>query len=196
MAACSQIGSTQIRNRATIGGNIVNAAPCADSVPPLIAYNAKLKLQSKRGVREIPAADFILKNYQTQIQKDEILVSFSIPKPAKKYAFNYFKLGRRKAVNITRISIGILISYDEKGIVEECKIVSGSLFSKPKRIPEIERIISGKPLSEEIIDFIEKPLREIIDAEIGRRWSSEYKIPVFINMCQDALREMGEKVKR
>ena len=192
--ACSQIGSKQIRNRATIGGNIVNAAPCADSVPPLIAYNATLKLQSKQnGIRKIPIEDFIIKNYHTQIRNDEILVSIAVPKPKKPYHYSYFKLGRRKALNITRISIGILISFGKDSVVEECKIVSGSLFSKPKRIPEIENILKGQPLTENIVNSIKKPLEKLINDEIGKRWSSEYKIPVFVNMCKDALAELIRK---
>ena len=93
--ACSLIGSKQIRNRATLGGNIVNAAPCADSVPPLVIYDAKVILQSIDGLREIPIKDFIVKNYQTQIKPSEILTAIVIPLPQKKFYHSYYQLGKK-----------------------------------------------------------------------------------------------------
>ena len=95
-------------------------------------------------------------------------------------------------MNITRISIGILISF-ENNQIEECKIVSGSLFHKPKRIEKIEQILIGKELSKESINSIEEPLKKIIDDAIGKRWSSVYKLPVFVNMTKDALTEIIEQ---
>ncbi|HHE38013.1 MAG TPA: aldehyde oxidase, partial [Candidatus Cloacimonetes bacterium] len=190
--ACSSIGSTQIRNRATIGGNIINAAPCADSVPPLILRSAELVLQSKSENRKIPIKDFIIKHYKTQIKTDEILISISIPKPSnKKYYHSYSQLGRRNAMNITRMSISAMISFASNKNIEECYLVDGSLFSCSQRLTNVENFLIGKPLNEQTIEAIEKPLSEKIEKEIGNRWSSEYKKPVFINMCKDALREIA-----
>lgn len=192
--ACSLIGSKQIRNRATLGGNIVNAAPCADSMPPLILYDATFVLQSKHGLREIPVKDFIIKNYTTQIQPDEILTAIVIPVPIKKYFNSYFQLGRRNAVNITRMSAGALMSFDTEKKIEECRIASGSLFDRPQRIEEIEKLFIGKELTTQLIEEIEKPLQNIIDSAIGKRWSSEYKTPVFINICKDVLKEILNQI--
>jgi len=187
--ACSTIGSLQIRNRGTIGGNIVNAAPCADSYPPLIAYKADFILTSVKGTRTIPANEFIIKNYKTQLEADEILTEVFIPIPKKKYLFSYYQLGRRNAVNITRISVGALISF-ENNKVDDCKIVSGSLFQKPMQIEEIEQILIGKELTIQSVNLIEESLKKIIDDAIGKRWSSAYKLPVFVNMTKDALTEI------
>ena len=194
--ACSLIGSPQIRNRATIGGNIVNAAPCADAVPPLILYNAKLILKSQKGTREIKIQDFIIKSYQTKIKPDEILVSIKVPKPEKKYYYSYFQLGRRNALNITRMSISAIVSLDKNNLVEECRLVDGSLFSHPQRLTVIEDLITGKELNNIIISEIEKPLFELINREIGNRWSSEYKMPVFINLLKSVLIDIKDKIGR
>lgn len=194
--ACSLIGSKQIRNRATIGGNIVNAAPCADSVPPLIIYGAKVILRSSKGTREIALKDFIVKNYTTQIEADEILTAIVIPIPEKKYYNSYFQLGRRNAVNITRMSVGVMISFNTGNTIDDCRIVAGSLFSKPERIQNIEKLLIGKPITEGLINEIEKPLQGIIDEAIGKRWSSEYKTPVFINICKDALLDILNQKKK
>ena len=191
--ACASIGSTQIRNRGTIGGNIVNAAPCADSLPPLILYNATVNLRSRSGSRDIPLKDFVLRHYRTQIQPDEILASITIPKPEKDYYSSYFQLGRRNAMNITRMSISAMIAFDEDGHVEECCLVDGSLFSRSQRLTPVENVLLGKPLTEDVIDAIKAPLSEMVASEIGNRWSSEYKMPVFINVCQDVLRDIQQQ---
>ncbi len=193
--ACSLIGSKQIRNKATLGGNIVNAAPCADSVPPLILYDAKVILQSKSETREISVKDFIIKNYQTQIKPDEILTAIVIPITQKKYYHSYYQLGRRNALNITRMSVGVMIAVDSEKNVTDCRIAAGSLFDRPQRINNIEEIFIGKELTKELIDEIEKPLQSIIDIAIGKRWSSEYKTPVFINICKDVLKEILIQLK-
>ncbi|MFH0865968.1 MAG: molybdopterin cofactor-binding domain-containing protein [Bacteroidota bacterium] len=194
--ACSLIGSKQIRNRATLGGNIVNAAPCADSVPPLIIYDAIVVLQSKNGIREIPLKDFIVKNYTTQIRPDEILTAIAIPVPVRKYYNSYFQLGRRNAVNITRMSVGALIAFDSEKKIGECRIAAGSLFDRPQRIEEIEKLFVGNEFTEKLIDAIDKPLQNIIDCAIGKRWSSEYKTPVFINICKDVLKDILNQIKK
>jgi len=186
--ASSMIGSTQIRNRATIGGNIVNAAPCADSVPPLIVYNASLLIKSEGNSRIIPISEFIEWTYKTKIRSDELLVEIIIPKmKKKKYYTSYYQLGRRNAVNITRMSISVVMSFDNNDNIEECNIVDGSLFSKSQRLTSVENVLIGKKLNEDLILASEQPLNEKIEQEIGGRWSAEYKQPVFINLFKDAL---------
>ena len=192
LKACSLIGSTQIRNRATIGGNIVNSAPCADSVPPLIVYKANLHLCSSKGERIVPISKFIERHYKTEIQSDEILTAIIIPKlPDKKYYHSYYQLGRRSAVNITRMSICVMLSFDKDDKIDECCIVDGSLFSRSQRITDVEKALIGKHLNEQTISAAEKPLAEKIEKEIGGRWSVEYKKPVFINLFKDALEEIN-----
>lgn len=189
--ACSKIGSLQIRNRGTLGGNIANAAPCADSVPPLILYGAKVTLASKRGIRKVNVSDLIIRNYYTSLEADEMLVSVTIPKPKDQKSFtSYYQLGRRNAVNITRLSISAMISFDEKGNIEKCGIVDGSLFSKPQRLVDVENYLIGKELNAKTIEEAVKPLADKIEAEIGKRWSAAYKKPVFINIFKDALKDI------
>nr|WP_234418608.1 FAD binding domain-containing protein [Dongshaea marina] len=110
--ACATIGSRQIRNRATLAGNIVNAAPCADSAPPLIAYGAEVELCSVAGTRFIDLEAFITGSYRTQIRPDEILKSVHLPVPQVGYFSDYYaQLGRRNAVNITRQSLSALFHF-------------------------------------------------------------------------------------
>lgn len=193
-SACSQIGSTQIRNIATIGGNIVNAAPCADSIPPLIFYDAELSLSSAKGTRTIPMKDFIIKSYHTAIESDEILTAVNIPLPQPPKSFShYFQLGRRKALNITRISICASLEFDQDKKICNCRIVAGSLLEKPGRLPELEEFIIGRWIDEKLYRDLKYRLNSILNPKIGKRWSASYKIPVFVNLVIAAMADFKKQ---
>jgi CO/xanthine dehydrogenase Mo-binding subunit/CO/xanthine dehydrogenase FAD-binding subunit len=192
--ACSQIGSTQIRNIATIGGNIVNAAPCADSVPPLIFYNAQLILQSAEGSRTLLASDFIIQSYQTNIKPDEILTAIRIPLPPDNITFSYYyQLGRRQALNITRLSICARIEFDCDKKISDCQIVAGSLLGKPEHLPELEEFITGRWIDEKLYRDLKYKINKILTPMIGKRWSAAYKIPVFNNLVIAAMTDVKKQ---
>ncbi len=191
--AISRIGALQIRNRATIGGNIVNAAPCADSVPPLILYDAKLRIVGHDGEREVNAADFVRGAYRTALKRGEILESILLPEPEGNFLWAYYQLGRRNAMNITRMSCAITAKLDSSGIIEGCRIVQGSLLARPGRLLEVEKAMTGQSPIHGLTDDAEAVLRKILENEIGGRWSSEYKIPAFIGMVNDLFRELAVK---
>ncbi len=188
--ACRQIGSTQIRNRATIAGNMVNAAPCADSVPPLIMYGATVELQSADTTRSVPLEDFILRSYKTVIKPDEILTKIIVPKSDKHFVKHYYQLGRRNAVNITRMSISIIMDINNEGIIEESRLVDGSLLSHPQRLSCVEEVLNGQKLTTQLINNVEAPLRDFLEKELGGRWSAPYKIPVFVNLVKAGLNDI------
>ncbi len=194
VSACAQIGSTQIRNVATIGGNIVNAAPCADSVPPLIFYEAELLLQSLKGSRKVFLSDFIVKSYQTLIEPDELLVAIHIPLPQNNHApWHYYQLGRRQALNITRLSICAQAEFDQDKKMHHCHFVAGSLLAKPTRLTEIESVINDRWIDEKLFRDLKFKLSKILTREIGGRWSAAYKIPVFINLIIAALSDFKQQ---
>ena len=188
--AISLIGSLQIRNRACLAGNIANASLSADSVPPLIAYKAKVLLESVDNKRELAISDFIIKGYQTQLKDNEIITKIIIPIEKKNFKYSYFQLGRRGAVNITRLSIAVLLELQGNSKVKEIRIVPGALFNKFERFSEIENYLKDKELNEEIIEKTTEILSEKIEKEIGGRWSSEYKKPVFLNLFKNSLNEL------
>ncbi|MBN1949205.1 MAG: molybdopterin-dependent oxidoreductase [Candidatus Cloacimonetes bacterium] len=191
--ACTQIGSLQIRNRATIGGNIVNAAPCADSVPPLILYDASITLTSPSGSRVLRVDEFLERSYRTKILPDEILTAISLPLPRQEYRHFYYQLGRRQAVNITRLSLSGIACFDDQGLIHECRLVDGALFPKPRRLLEIENLLHNSFPTPALIGEIEYILDAIIEKEIGKRWSVAYKKPVFINLVKAAIMELTKR---
>jgi CO/xanthine dehydrogenase FAD-binding subunit len=192
--ACQKVGSKQIRNRATIGGNIVNAAPCADSVPPLIAYGAELVLQSVAGKRRLSVADFITNGYETKLESGELLVEIILPAPPPNLIQNYDQLGRRNALNITRLSLTSLFSIDGDGKIGLCRLVDGALLSKPGRLSAVEEALLGKTLNDATVSEALKVLEKLIEDEIGGRWSAVYKKPVYLNIFRDQVNRVRSQI--
>jgi CO/xanthine dehydrogenase FAD-binding subunit len=185
--AVSTIGSPQIRNRGTIGGNIMNAAACADTVPPLMALGAVVKLQSVKGLREIPLIDFFVKPYETTAVHTELLtgIRFSRLPAGAKSAF--IKLGRRNALAISRLSVAAVLRKTAAGIIEEARIVPGAAFPKWQRVAEAEKLLVGNKPSKELFAEAGRKVSEVMISFTGRRWSTEYKEPVISALVRRAL---------
>ena len=120
--AAVQVGSVQIRNRATLTGNFVNNAPCADSVPPLLVYDAEIKIRSLKGERRLPLREFLIKPYRTQLQPDEMVTEIFLPPPPAGFEGAFYKLGRRRAVAISRITLALLVKLND-GVIEDIRDV-------------------------------------------------------------------------
>jgi CO/xanthine dehydrogenase Mo-binding subunit/CO/xanthine dehydrogenase FAD-binding subunit len=192
VTACNTIGSLQLRNRATLGGNIVNAAPCADSVPPLIMYDAEVELQSReRGTRRVSLSDFITAGYRTLIQPDELLTAVILPPPLQheRLQQRYLQLGRRNALNITRQSLtGQFVIDNAKNLIR-CRLVDGAMFSKPQRLITLEKCLTGRRLDARLIEEGATVMQNLLNEAIGSRWSAAYKVPVGVEMLRQMLEE-------
>lgn len=187
--AVSGIGSLQIRNRATIAGNFVNNAPCADSVPALLVYNAKLEIKSLTNKRNISLQDFLEAPYKTKIQENELVTKIIIPIPSQNYIGEFYKLGRRRAVTISRITLAILCDV-EKNNFKEIRIASGAITPIGKRFYEIEKFATGKQINNDLLIEISQMIgKEIINAT-GLRWSTAYKLPVVQQSLYQLLNKM------
>jgi carbon-monoxide dehydrogenase medium subunit/xanthine dehydrogenase FAD-binding subunit len=188
--AASTVGSVQIRNRATIGGNFINNAPCADSVPPLLVYEASIIIRSQSGQRQVPLEQFLLEPYFTQLQKGEIVTKILIPKMGENYSGFSYKLGRRRAVAISRISLAVLFRTNHSAF-EDFRIASGAITPIGKRFHSIEEYAAGKSTDETSLKKLSIKLGEEILSATGLRWSSAYKLPVvqrvFYNLISGAI---------
>jgi CO/xanthine dehydrogenase FAD-binding subunit len=194
--ATGLVGSWQIRNRGTVGGNIVNASPCADSVPALLNYDVDIVLVSKRGKRSIKLAEFITKPYQTQRNPDELLHSIKCKKADKSAGFSYIKLGRRQAVNISRMTLAVTLAKDENNIIKKATIAAGSVFPAPALMPEIEKMLVGEMASSPLFEQAANLAAELMIKESGFRWSTPYKQPVLVGLIQRALGEASGLVAK
>jgi len=175
--AASTVGSLQIRNLATMTGNFVNNAPCADSVAPLLVYNTKIEIQSKTGIREIALEDFLIAPYKNQLQAGEIVTNIIIPKPSQNVKGKFYKLGRRRGVAISRISLAVLAEIDNNDI-KDMRIASGAVTPIGKRFHKLEDAVKGKTVSDELLKEMAIEMGNQILNDTGLRWSSAYKLPV------------------
>jgi CO/xanthine dehydrogenase FAD-binding subunit len=185
--AAAGIGSPQIRNRGTIGGNIMNAAACADTVPPLIALGARITLRSSRGERVLSLAEFFVKPYETAARRDEILTQIQFPKLPQGAKSAFIKLGRRNALSISRLSVAAILRYDASGAITDARIVPGAAFPRWQRVPDAENLLLGKKPSKELFTAAGKKVSDVMIAYTGRRWSTEYKEPVLALLVRRAL---------
>jgi CO/xanthine dehydrogenase FAD-binding subunit len=188
--ACSLVGSSLIRNRGTIGGNIANNANCADSIPPLLISDAVVCLKSFGRDRIIKLEEFLEKNSSVDIQKGEVLYSVTA-KSLKGYKWNLIKVGRRKSLAISRLTLAIALK-EINGIIEDLRICPGAMLSKQTRLHATENKFKGEKLSECIEAIADSAALEVI-ALSGRRWSTEYKEPVLRGLIIRTLEEWGKQ---
>lgn len=185
--ASGTIGSLQIRNRATIAGNFVNNAPCADTVPTLLVYDASIEIKSLKETRIILLQEFLQGPYKTQLQQDELVTRIIIPVPQQNYFGDFYKLGRRSAVAISRLTLAVLVRLNEKKIAD-IKIASGAVTPIGTRFPKLEKFAKGKVMSDNLLRDLSKKMGEEVLAITGLRWSSDYKLPVVQQMFYQLLK--------
>lgn len=187
-AASATVGAAQHRNIATIGGNIMNASPAADTVPALIALEASAVLRSREGERVSPLSGIFVKPYQTDAKPNEILttVRFRRLPAAAKSAF--VKLGRRNALAISRMNVAVVL-FLRDGAISEARIAPGSATPMPERFAAAEKILIGQKPSEELFRAAGAAVAAEMVERSGRRWSTPYKEPVIAALTARALRE-------
>jgi CO/xanthine dehydrogenase FAD-binding subunit len=143
-SAAATIGAPQIRNRGTIGGNVMNAAACADTVPALIALGATVTLQSNAGPRELSLSEFFLQPYQTKANPDELLTAIHFPALGATARSAFIKLGRRNALSIARLSVAAILEMDEDSRITGARIVPGAAFPTWRRVTAAEQMLIGE----------------------------------------------------
>jgi CO/xanthine dehydrogenase FAD-binding subunit len=185
--ACASVGAPQIRNRGTLGGNVMNAAPCADGVPALVALGALATLRSTRGERRVPIAGLFVKPYVTRARPDEVLTSLEFDPLPPGSGSTFLKLGRRNALAIARLSVAAVLACNGSGTIADARLVPGAGFPVWRRVAEAERLLIGERPSAALFTEAGAACARAMRAESGRRWSTEYKEPVLEVLVRRAL---------
>lgn len=172
--ACLTFGSPQIRNTATIGGNIANASPSADTFPPLIVHETVAVVAGPAGRRRIPVEESTAGPYKSNIGPDELLVRF-ILKPAEGKWCEFLKIGRRKALAIARVSMAVVAEKDARGAISFIRFCLGSSTPVPCRIMEVENFLAGKIPDEAVLSEGGRLAAEKMIEISGRRPTTVYK---------------------
>ncbi len=144
-SAAREIGGIQIQNRGTVAGNLCNASPAADSVPPLLTLDAEVELVSAVGTRRVSLADFIVGNRKTVRRPDEILANVIVPRTFDDAASAFLKLGARRYLVISIVMVAAVVKTDNAGRVTDARIAVGSCSAVARRLTLLERALVGVP---------------------------------------------------
>jgi CO/xanthine dehydrogenase FAD-binding subunit len=186
-AAAKEVGSVQIQNRGTVAGNLCNASPAADGVPPLLALDAEVELASAGGRRRMPLSQFLAGNRKTARRADEILAAVLIPRRMENAASAFLKLGARRYLVISISMVAAVVQADEAGIVVEAHVAVGSCSAKAQRLVGLENDLVGLPAKAGIGTAVQAehltPLSPIDDV----RATADYRRDASLTLVQRAL---------
>jgi CO/xanthine dehydrogenase FAD-binding subunit len=185
-SAAREVGGVQIQNRGTVAGNLCNASPAADGVPPLLALDAEVELVSKVGVRRMPLADFIVGNRKTQRKADELLTAVLVPRALENAASMFVKLGARRYLVISISMVAVVVLVSERRILE-ARVAVGSCSAVARRLRALESDLVGASVGDGLGAVVKPehlaPLSPIDDV----RATAEYRMDASLLLVQRAL---------
>lgn len=186
-AAAREVGSVQIQNRGTVAGNLCNASPAADGVPPLLALDAEVELTSQAGRRRMPLAQFITGNRKTLRNSDEILSAVYVPRAIENAASAFLKLGARRYLVISISMVAAIVQADTAGRVAALRVAVGSCSATAQRLRTLEMDLMGRPCAAGIGNAVRiehlDPLSPIDDV----RATAEYRLDASLTLLRRAL---------
>jgi CO/xanthine dehydrogenase FAD-binding subunit len=190
----------QIREQATIGGNLVNASPAGDSIPPLLTQDASVTLwrleDGRPASRSMPLSEFVTGPSRTALQPGELLGHIEV-EPASAYGTAFEKVGHRRSLVISTICLAVLARLDATCTrFHDVRIAIGAVGPVPERIPDVERLLVGRPVTAELI----AAAAQMAEHHVRSRTRVEYRREVLVNFVErgivNALKECGLAVDR
>lgn len=191
-AAAGRVGSWQIRSRATLGGNLVNASPAADTPPALAALEAVATIASPEGQRRLSVEEVLVGPNKSALNRDEVLVGFRLPvKPGRISAFG--KIGSRTEVSISRLNLAVSAVAAPEGTITEARVFVGTLGLAARRVVEAEKCLMDSGLQAEGL-FAEALISGVEEAIPGRS-TLPYKCSAVRALGQDALADLRSQLE-
>jgi carbon-monoxide dehydrogenase medium subunit len=194
--AASVLGSMEIRNRATVGGNLCTAAPSADMPPSLLVLGAKAVIATKKGENVLPLEDFFAGPKKTVLNHDEILVRLELPPVEPNSAGEYIKFGRRNAMEIAMIGVAALITLENgNSTCKEARLAYATAAPTPIRSKEAEKVLTGKKLVREIIELAAETASKEASPRTSWRTTEEYRRDLIRVLTGRAIQKAVDKLK-
>jgi CO/xanthine dehydrogenase FAD-binding subunit len=185
-AAAREVGSVQIQNRGTIAGNLCNASPAADGVPPLVALDAEVELTSQAGTRRLPLSNFILGNRKTALQPNEILTRILVPRELENASSAFLKLGSRRYLVISIVMVAVVLQVDD-GRVTLARIAVGSCSVVARRLFELEQNLAGQIAGTALSKLVRADYFASLSPIDDVRASAAYRRDAALTLVQRAL---------
>jgi carbon-monoxide dehydrogenase medium subunit len=190
------IGGTAIQGRAGVGGNLCNASPAADGIPPLIVLNATCVIAGLKGEREIPVEDFCTGPGQTALEKGEMLVSIKVPAPQKNSSSYYLRFIPRNEMDIAVVGAGASVILDDaKQRIVSAKIALGAVAPTPLFAEEASALLAGKEISDAVIDEAAQAAQAIARPISDMRGTVEQRTHLVGVLTRRALNGAIQRVK-
>ncbi len=190
-AACNKIGTLQIRNMGTIGGNIGTGGPSQDSIPALLVLGARLKLVSTNGERTLPIEDLLVAPFQTAIDETELATEIQIPTPPPRSAGSYQWLTKSTTVDETLVGVAVLMTLDSADICQDIKIALCSVAPTPFRAKRAEARLQGRRLEHKKIAAAAQAAAE----ETRPRSRADYRRQMTAFLVAQTITEVRGKIK-
>jgi len=184
--AVYHMASWQIRNRGTIGGNLCNASPAADTAPPLMVLEAKLRVISIEGEKTIDVREFFLGPRKTILKRNELLKEIMVP-VYKDYGYSYMKLGRRNSFTLSIVSVASLVKVEDN-VFSDVRIALNSIAPTPIRAFSVEKYLVGRKVTIDSIKAASKLVAKDISPITDIRATAEYRRDMAIVLTYDALK--------
>ncbi len=189
-----RLGSQQIRNHGTLGGNIGNASPIGDTPPVLLALDACIELRKGKSIRVLPLAQFFLDYKKTALQPGEYISKVRIP--LGQNTLKVYKLSKRYGDDISTILAAINIQVDSHGVVVQARVAFGGMAAIPKRATNCENVLVGEPLNSAALDRAKTAIQSEFNPLSDVRASSDYRLQAACNLLERyVLETRGEPVR-
>jgi CO/xanthine dehydrogenase FAD-binding subunit len=185
--ATREIGSVQIQNAGTVGGNLCNASPAADGVPPLLVLDAEVEIASRNRTRREPLSTFIRGNRKTSLQPDEIVTAIAIPRTIERYRSKFMKLGARRYLVISIVMAAVCIGSDEHGRVSDARLAAGSCSPVAARLPEAEQALLWRPMREGLSEAVKAEHLARLTPIDDVRAAASYRQEAALQILRDAI---------
>jgi CO/xanthine dehydrogenase FAD-binding subunit len=187
--ASSWIGSIANQNRATIGGNLANGSPAADSSPVLLVYDAEIELVSVRGRRRIPYSEFHTGYKKNAMAPDELLYSIHLPRQFAQHRQYLRKVGTRRAMAISKVELAA-VALVELGVISEIRVAAASLAPFPTRLYQVEAALLGQGIDARTIQSAREALLEEAKPIDDIRSTAGYRRQVAANLIEEFLNQL------
>lgn len=191
--AAVEIGSIQIQNRATLVGNVCNASPAADGMPPLLILDAMVRISSLSGTRDVPLTEFVMGSRVTLLQADEIVSALVIPKKAAQGRSNFIKLGARKYLVISITMVSTRLNVDDRNRIVDAAIGVGACSVVARRLPELESALIGRDMSQDLVDVVDAGHFDDLSPIDDIRATRTYRLDASVALARRSLMALIEQ---
>ncbi|HEX5722297.1 MAG TPA: xanthine dehydrogenase family protein subunit M [Acidimicrobiia bacterium] len=191
--AAAEVGGIQVQNAGTIAGNLCNASPAADGIPPLLTLDASVELASQGGQRVVPLSAFLTGYRQIDLQSGELVTAVIVPRQVEEAFSDFQKLGSRSYLVISIVMVATVIAADPEGIISDARIAVGACSPVALRLTELESELRGKHRNDRALQHL--PTRHHLDrlAPIDDvRATADYRFGATLTLIRRSLRRFAE----